>query len=221
MRAAVVVICGFGWMGCGGSNASSAPTKWMGSARHLRIVGTLQGESIDIDINGAAATDTTNLWCEREYQIPTDSTGQPDYAHGHNAEIRIRAPVTINGQMRLADLGLKRHNYQADAPGTDVPVIPRDDANSPCTLASCTNTNMWLSWTWRNPTDQSVTYKSAAQSGDFVLGEYVGTPDATGLLIPDNTGDIGGFASGQWSATESLAVSFDANCTTTQIDNSY
>ena len=208
-------------VGCGGSGGSSAPTMWLGAMRHFRVVGTIMDESIDININGSAATDTMQLWCEREYQVPNDASGNPEYSLGHNAEIRIKGPITINGQMRLLDFGLKRHNYQADAPGTIVPVIPRDDANSPCGLNSCTNDNMWLSWTWRNPADNSVTYKSAAQSGSFTLGEYVGTPDASGLLIPPNTGDIGGFATGQWSATESISASFDANCTTNQIDNSY
>lgn len=206
--------------GCGGSDSGTVD-KWMGSVRHLRIVGTIMGEKIDINVTAPDANDTSKLWCEREYQVPNDASGNPDYALGHNAEVRIKGPITINGQMRLLDFGLKRHNYQADAPGTVVPVIPRDDANSPCGLNSCTNDNMWLSWTWRNPADNSVTYKSAAQSGSFTLGEYVGTPDATGLLIPENTGDIGGFATGQWSATESISASFDANCTTNQIDNSY
>jgi len=206
--------------GCGGSDAGTVD-KWMGSVRHLRIVGTIMGEKIDINVTSPDANDTTKLWCEREYQVPNDASGNPEYSLGHNAEIRIKGPITINGQMRLLDFGLKRHNYQADAPGTIVPVIPRDDANSPCGLNSCTNDNMWLSWTWRNPADNSVTYKSAAQSGSFTLGEYVGTPDANGLLIPPNTGNVGGFATGQWSATESISASFDANCTVNQIDNSY
>jgi len=103
-----------------------------------------------------------------------------------------------------------------------IPVIPRDDANSPCGLAAgCTNDSLWLSWTWRNPADNSVLFKSAAQSGSATLGEYVGTPDATGLEIPANTGDVGGFATGQWSATESISASWDANCTKNTVDNTY
>jgi hypothetical protein len=207
-------------VGCGGTDSGTVD-KWMGSVRHLRIVGTIMGEKIDINIAAPDANDTAKLWCEREYQVPNDTLGMPNYAAGHNSEIRIKGPVTMNGMTRLLDFGLKRHNYQADAAGTVVPVIPRDDANSPCGLTSCTNANMWLSWTWRNPADNSVLYKSAAQSGSFTLGEYVGTPDANGLLIPENTGDIGGFATGQWSATESISASFDANCTINQIDNSY
>jgi hypothetical protein len=207
--------------GCGGSSDSSTVDKWMGSARHFRVVGTIMGEKIDINIATPDANTTTNLWCEREYQVPNDANNMPNYAAGHNSEVRIKAPVTINGQMRLLDFGLKRHDWQADAAGASVPVIPRDDANSPCGLADCSNDSMWLSWTWRNPADNSVMYKSAAQTGTVTLGEFVGTPDATGLMIPNNTGDVGGFATGQWSATESISASFDANCTVDNIDNSY
>lgn len=207
-------------VGCGGSGSTTVD-KWMGSVRHFRVVGTMMGEKIDIDINGATANDTAQLWCEREYQVPNDANGMPDYANGHNSEVRIKGQTNINGQMRLLDFGLKRHNWQSETAGAVVPVIPRDDANSPCKLADCTNANMWLSWTWRNPTDNSVIYKSAAQSGNTTLGEFVGTPDSGGLMIPANTGNVGGFAMGQWSATDSISASFDANCTKDNIDNSY
>jgi hypothetical protein len=215
---AVVVVGMVG--GCGGSDSATVD-KWLGSARHFRVVGTIMGEKIDINIVAPAANDTTQLWCEREYQVPNDANGMPDYANGHNAEVRIKGLTMVNGQARLLDFGLKRHNWQAQATGAAVPVIPRDDANSPCTLTSCTNNNMWLSWTWRNPADNSVIYKSAAQSGSATLGEFVGTPDANGLIIPANTGNVGGFATGQWSATESISASFDANCTKNNTDNSY
>ena len=218
----IVGVTAAAWLvaGCGGTSSNTVD-KWLGTARHFRVVGTMNGEAIDVDINGATANDTTQLWCEREYQVPNDANGMPDYANGHNAEVRIKGLVTINGQMRLLDFGLKRHNWQATAPGTVVPIIPRDDANSPCTLTGCSNSNMWLSWTWRNPADKSVIYKSAAQSGNTTLGEFVGTPDATGLMIPNNTGNVGGFASGQWSATDNIQASFDANCTVDNTDNSY
>lgn len=220
----VFLVMGMGAMlvGCGAAaNNNGTPTKWEGATRHLKIVGTIMGEMLNIDVSGAAAMDPNNLWCEREYQVPNDSNGMPNYAAGHNSEVRIKAPVMVNGAPRLIDLGLKRHNYQNDPANTIVPVIPRDDANSPCGLAGCTNSNMWLSWTWRDAATSAVNYKMAAVSGNYTTGEFAGTPDQTGLMIPANTGSVGGFAVGQWSATESLTISFDASCTTNQIDNSY
>ena len=209
-------------VGCGAAaNNNGTPTKWEGATRHLKIVGTIMGEMLNIDVSGAAAMDTANLWCEREYQVPSDANGMPNYAAGHNSEVRIKAPVMVAGAPRLIDLGLKRHDFQLDPAGHNVPVIPRDDANSPCGLNSCSNDSMWLSWTWRDATTKAATYKMAAVSGTYTTGEFTGTPDQTGLMIPENTGSVGGFATGQWSATESLTISFDASCTTNQIDNSY
>jgi hypothetical protein len=220
LRITGMMVAAMALVGCGG-NSSTTFDKWQGSTRHLRVTGTIHGEMIDINVSGADALDTTKLWCEREYQVPNDMSGMPDYALGHNSEVRVKAPVMIGGESRLLDFGLKRHDFETTAAGTVVPVIPRDDTHSPCTLTSCTNANMWLSWTWRNPADNSVIYKAAAQSGSFTLGEFVGTPDSSGLIIPENTGNVGGFASGQWSATDSIVASFDANCTKNFTDNSY
>lgn len=208
-------------VGCGGTDSTTVD-KWQGTARHFRVVGTMMGEKIDINVTGATANDSTQLWCEREYQIPNDSAGMPNPAAGHNSEVRVKGLTNINGQMRLLDIGWKRHDWQTQAANATVPVIPRDDANTPCGLmVGCTNTNLWLSWTWRNPADNSVIYKSAAQSGNAMLGEYVGTPGSDGLTIAANTGNVGGFATGQWSATDSISLSFDANCTKNTVDNSY
>jgi hypothetical protein len=215
-----VVFCATLCAGCGESGSSNTLTQWLGTARHVRVVGTLHGEQIDINVAAPDAATTSNTWCEREYQVPM-ANGTSDYANGHNSEVRIKTNVTINGEMRIMDLGLKRHNVEADAAGTTVTVIPRDDANSPCMLASCTQSNMWLSWTWRKPADNSVIFKQAAQSGQFKLGEFVGDKDSTGLFVAENSGNVGGFATGQWSATESLTISFDANCTKNNVDNSY
>src|SRR4051794_13912182 len=207
--------------GCGGdSGTTDSLDKWMGSARHLRITGTIMGEMIDINVAGAVAEDKANLWCEREYQAPTVN-GTTDYTQGHNSEVRIKAPVTVAGEARLLDLGFKRHSFQDDAAGSLATVIPRVDTESPCTLADCTNDSLWLSWTWRDPATNAVKYKMAAQSGSFTLGEFVGTPDTTGLEIAADSGNVGGYATGQWSATENLKISFDANCTKNNIDNTY
>lgn len=205
--------------GCGGSS-SDVPTKWVGAMPHLRIVGTLMGETIDINLSGAAASSTTAVWCEREYQVPTDTAGNPIYSMGHNSEVRIKAPVTINGQSRSLDLELKEHNFQSDASGTVTTAVPRDDNNPPCAASGCAAPkNMWLQWVWYGPDGSTQLYKQAAQSGQYTAGEFTGTPDSTGLEIMENSGTVGGFLTGQWSAAESITASFDAHCTANDIDN--
>lgn len=207
---------------CGHSDDMTGITAWAGSEVHLRVQGTVHGEMIDINIAAPDAENTVALWCEREYQVPNDVNGKPIYSMGHNSEVRFKAPVTIAGQARLLDFGIKRHNSQVDAAGTVVNIIPRDDANSPCSLNNCPKGGpAWMSLTWRNPADNSVLYKSAAISGTWTLGEFLGTPDQNGLFIPPNTGTVGGYGSGVWTATESLALTVTAHCTVNQVDNTY
>jgi hypothetical protein len=163
---------------------------------------------------------TSSLWCEREYQVPTDTAGNPIYAMGHNSEVRFKAPVMINGQARVLDLELKEHNFQSDPAGTVTTVVPRDDNNPPCAATGCAQPkNMWLQWVWYQADGSTQIYKQAAQSGMYTAGEFTGSPDSTGLEIKENTGTVGGFATGTWSATESISASFDANCTVNDIDN--
>lgn len=40
---------------------------WAGEAPHLRVVGRVQGDVIDLDVSGADAEDTGTLYCERNY----------------------------------------------------------------------------------------------------------------------------------------------------------
>lgn len=200
----------------------TALDSWAGPTVHLRAIGMLEGEAIDINIDSQIGENTANLWCEREYQVPTGTNGMPDYSKGHNSEVRFKAPVMIAGQARLLDFGLKRHDTQVDSAGAVVNIVPRDDANPPCSLYNCPpNGPAWMSLTWRNPANNSVLYKSAATSGTWTLGEFIGTPDATGLYVPPNTGTAGGFASGKWSATEFVTLSVTAHCTINQTDNTY
>jgi hypothetical protein len=206
--------------GCGSSSNSDEPDPpkaWSGPTPHFDAVGTINGESIDIHLSGDAAKDSTQLWCEREYQVPSDASGTPIYAQGHNSEFRIVVGATMGRKLEIA---YKMHQFQADKAGTAVTVIPRDDNDPPCTVTGCSQPKvMWLSWKWINPADNSVLYKQAALSGKFTLGEFTGSVDSNGLMITENTGKVGGFAAGEWSASESVSITVDANCTTNNLDN--
>jgi hypothetical protein len=207
--------------GCGGTSGDSAPTEWQGATPHLNVVGFIDGENINIQLTGADAANTAKLWCEREYQVPTDTAGNPIYNMGHNSEVRIRLPATTTGMpARGLAIELKMHDYQDDAAGTTTPVIVRDDNNPPCTADGCAQPKvMWLGWTWHDLATDAVIYKMAAQSGSYKSGEFTGAKDSTGLFIMENSGNVGGFATGQWSTTEKISVSFDAKCTANNVDN--
>jgi hypothetical protein len=207
-----ILILGVVAISCGDDNAGNGkPTSWQGPTQHFRAVGTLHGNPIDLTVSGADAMDTTKLWCEREYTVPMTSTGMPDYPNGKLTEVRVLAMVTIAGQSKKLRIELKEHDFQTEPPNTQTAIVLRNDA------VPTTPTQMWLEWEEHDPVTDAKTYVSDAQTGSFTKGEMGGTPDQTGLLIPEHTGTVGGFANGTWSPTECMVVSFDAKCTINEV----
>jgi hypothetical protein len=50
------------------------------------------------------------------------------------------------------------------------------------------------------------------------LEAYTGEVGPDGLVIPDDTGTVGGFFEASWSNSESLVGSFTAPCSFTEIE---
>src|SRR3954471_6139289 len=69
LAVAVAVVAGVAVLSCGSNNMmmNNVVDHWLGPTPHLRLEGTLKGEKVSIDMTGAAAADTTQLWCRREY----------------------------------------------------------------------------------------------------------------------------------------------------------
>lgn len=181
------------------------PTEWLGTDPHFRAVGTLNGEELDLNVEGDAAADASSLFCEREYIVPQNAAGEFDYANGELVEVKLHAFVTVGGEERKAEIEFKRHDMSADSAGTKLTVVPRNDASEPA------SGELYLEWEWKSAAGEDI-YEQSAQTGSVTVGEFTGTPDETGLLIPDNEGTVGVFATGQWSETESVALSFTAPC---------
>ncbi len=194
--------------GCGtpeDKQKSEPPAKWEGATPHFRAVGTLNGEEVDVRIEGDAAADTARLFCQREYVVQRVN-GDPDWSTGKVEEVKLNAPLSVGGEERYFELELKKHDLQRRAPGDEVSIVARVDDVRPSA------TEMWFEWEWHRP-DGSTLFEAAAQSGTFTLGEFTGTPDSTGLQIPENTGTVGGFITARWSETDQLAITFTARCT--------
>lgn len=191
--------------GCGSETGSREIPEWLGEENHFELVGTLDGEELDISLDG----DSTQVFCTREYTVPADAAGEPQYAMGALSEVKINAFVTIDGEERLIELELKRHDLQSDAIGTVVTIVPRSDTMDPAP------SEMWLEWEWHDAADET-TFEGAAQTGTFTLEHYSGTPDDTGLVIPD--GAVGGHWTARWSETEELTGSFTVPCTMTDVE---
>ena len=206
-----VVVLAAALVGCGAPvTGPTKLTQWQGSAPHFIAQGLYDNETIDLSIMGDAAKDVAKLYCRREYVVPLNAANEKDYAQGRQDEVQIDAPVTVNGQERYFEIELKKHNLQKDPAGTAVTIINRDPAMKPAAG------QMWLEWEWHLP-DATTLYEKAAHDGTFTLGEFTGTPDSSGLVIPENTGTVGGFFTASWGGAEEVSVSFTAKCTTNAV----
>jgi len=208
LLAGLVQGCGDG----GDDGGDDGLTAWAGSTVHFKVEGELNGETLSFDIAEAEASDTAEFWCEREYEVP-EVGGVPDYANGRQIEFKVNGFVEVGGERRRFELEHKMHDTQSDTAGTMVTIVPRSETQDPAA------DEMWFEWEWHEDhVDDTKTYEAAAQEGSFELGEFTGVPDADGLLIPDETGTIGGFTLAKWSDTEEVAVSFTLNCTTNKVE---
>lgn len=195
-------------LGCsptgGGGDAGFELTEWLGSDPHFRAQGHLNGEDLDLSVEGDAAT-ATKVFCEREYEVPQDGSGNPDYANGEMVEVKLHAFVSVAGEEREAEIELKRHDMSADAVGARLNVVPRDDASSPAA------NELYLEWEWKDSAGEDL-FEKAAQTGTVTVEEFTGQVDDTGLLIPDNEGTVGVFVTAEWSQDESMTFSFAGPC---------
>jgi hypothetical protein len=204
---------GCGPEGAGGTETGSeALSAWAGQTPHFSLVGRLNGEDLRLELSGADAADRAKLFCKREYLVPLVG-GQRDYARGFLSEVKVDAFVTVGGQARMLELEFKQHDLQKDAPGAALTVAPRVEGVPLAPDA------LWLEAEWH--VDGVQVYERAAQMGTFTLGAMTGQPDATGLVVPRNTGSVGGFFSTRWSETEFLTVSFTALCTKSTVTEFY
>lgn len=124
---------------CGGGAGDTSKTfdRWQGSAHHLKVEGTLNGEALDIDLQNA---EPSHVWCEREYEVPM-AGDQPDFARGHLMELDLgennfdddRAGVAI----RLENGAESAVANQRDQKGTiEIEVIESGEIEGHFSIAS-------------------------------------------------------------------------------------
>ncbi|AKF03900.1 hypothetical protein [Sandaracinus amylolyticus] len=204
------LLCIAALAGCGAPDEGGRDiTEWMGDDYHFEAVGFLHGEELDISL-GASAADSTLLFCTREYTVPQAADGTPRYDQGQLTELKINAFVEVEGERRQIELELKRHDFQADAVGTETAIVPRTATGEPGASEA------WLEWEWHDESD-ATTFEAAGQTGTVVLELYDGQPDETGLVIPDGMGAVGVHWTARWSETEEIRGSFTVPCTTSVV----
>ncbi len=191
---------------CGeSSDGGGGVTKWLGPTAHLAVVGRLEGEDLDFRLEGAEAADVLRLWCKREYKAPPDAQGKADLAQAVYAETEVQALVAIGTRMQRLEFEIG-HDIAARSPGDRVPIqeeiksVPFDPSAAK------------FEWEWLDEAGDEY-LEVAALSGYIVLGEASGMPMAGTVVKVEGSGAIGGFIRADWSASDSLSISFHAPCT--------
>jgi len=191
---------------CGTKEDEGSDDSWGGSDPHLRVTGTVDGKSVDFELEGEAAASVTNLGCQREYVMP----GPLERAAARHTELELSALVEVEGEIGSIQFEFKRHDLSADPMGTAIRVVPRVDGETPATDA------MWIDFEMNNAADERL-LEISAESGTFNLREWTGEPEADSPVIPDG-GTVGATATAVFGVGNELQVSFTANCVASEVD---
>ena len=193
------------------SKGEDTASAWQGAEPHLSVRGYLNGENLDIQLTGEAAT-ASNLWCGRKYVGPPDANGAPDVTLSKLYKTNVYAQVTVGNEARRFELEFKPHDFQTDSAPRLVKVVPRVDD------MSVASDSMWVDLEWHTPDGETDLLETSAQTGAFELEMYSGEPGEDGLMIPEGEGSFGGYLSAKWSEQEHLEVSMTAPCTENELD---
>jgi hypothetical protein len=190
------VACGDDDDGGGGE----AP-EWQGSTPHAALDGQGGGETVTVDVSGAAAADTANVACALEYHM------------GPLIEVELTVHVVENGVEKEYQIELQGRDFATLAAGTTLDVVApvEDDA-----LAPDGQVHVEVQWEWEEG-GELVAYEKNAVSGTVYFGELVGEADATGV-IPSGTGRLGAAVDVTMDDGETLRASFSANCSETEVE---
>jgi hypothetical protein len=195
---------------CGADTDDGMTGSWAGEEAHLSVHGLLNGEKIDVSIDGEGAADGSLIWCERGYLAPTVD-GAADLSQAVQSETTISGYATVGGQERFFELELLGNGLQANDPGTEFTIVPRVEDMEPKA------DEIWLEWEWTTLDGEDL-LEAAAQKGTFVLGQFTGTPDEGSVVIPEGDGFVGGYAEARWSVNEELSISFSVPCTVNDVE---
>jgi len=207
----VVGLCGLGLVACESSaDATEEAARWQGEEPHFTARGLLNGEEIDIRIEGADAEDGSSVWCEREYEVPLVD-GEPDVSMARHIETVVTGFATIGGEDRIFQFELKQHALQDDSAGDHIAIVPRVDEVPP------DEDQAWFDWEWQTADEEDL-FEASAQEGEVIVGTFSGEPGEGGVIIPEGEGFFGASADVRWSVDERLSISFTVLCTANDIE---
>lgn len=204
----LVVLLGHSGCGSDTDSGTGAFNSWLGEASHLRIVGTFQQKTFDVDLKGDAAK---GIYCHRFYApLPgtqPDAMGKYDTSKVFFAMKEMGGVIDIDGKPQEFTIAYWRHDMPA---GTDLEVVARVMGSTIATGQTWSDINIF-----EPGKDVLSGVESAAATGTVSMKMNTGTPDANGIVMAG--GRTGEFISVVWGPGESLKVSATADCNVTLV----
>ena len=191
--------------GCGSGSDGNAPVDhWLGDSPHLAISGSFQGQTYDVNLQGAAAAD---VFCHRFYaplaDNQPDASGNFDTGKMYFGMKELGGVIDLDGKPMMFTISYWRHDVAA---GTDLTVIPRTFGTGIADGQTWSDINVFVPGT-----DDLSGIESAAASGVVSMKLNTGTPDAKGTVITSG-GRTGELISVSWGPNDKLSVSATADC---------
>jgi hypothetical protein len=183
-----------------GNSLSAAPTAWLGEVPHIVLMGTIAGQTIDIQMPDIAkAADVASFEAKREYRAAGEAMAYIDF------EFTLEA--VIGGIERKIELEFENADFRAHAlPGSFDLVAEQfpEGAKS--------NAEAQMEWEFGG---QTVNAELAGWAGRLDLAKDEGKADDKGL---SGEGLIGGFATAELNG-ETWALSFTVPVAEYEIDD--
>ena len=190
--------------GCGAASSGASVTKWQGDTTHLAVSGSFQGQTFDVNLQGAAAS---GVYCNYIYApLPgtaPDSAGNYDTSKLYFVMKELGGVIDLEGTPKEFTISYWRHDVRA---GTDLKVIPRLFGTSIPEGETWSDINLFTPGT-----DNLSGLESAAASGTVSVKLNTGTPDQNGIFIASGV-RTGEFVSVVWGPHDFLNVSSTSDC---------
>jgi hypothetical protein len=156
------------------------------SEPHVDLQGELDGNQVDLSVDGAAAADLTRSFCKREYTVP-NAEDMATWNQAVLSELEATVRLTDGGIEKEYEISIAGADLGTLAAGTTLTAVPEPEDGAP----AAGQVVVEMEWGWEDPTTGFVSYEGSAVSGTVKVELFEGTPGADGKIIPDNTGRVG------------------------------
>lgn len=214
--------CALLTIGCGSDDGSasdetglSAPTEWLGSTPHLLAVGTIQGETVEFELEGEDAENLDRYFCERNYIVP-DIEDESTYSDGYLEKIEVKWLVEVDETEREYQLELLAFDFRAAETGNTFPLVTYDEESA----GDLETDSLMATFSWEyEEAGNEVEVDAPGETGSFSFERLDGTPaESNGLVVPDEEGSVGGYIEMSWDNGDEIAISFTTLCGENDLD---